>query len=101
MAEGESELSISPFWQAVGQIDEDYTAYIHLIGPDGQLLTQIDRLPAGYPTSDWQIGEVILDRFTVPKPEKFDPQKSYSISTGFYYLPTLERLGEPFTFPVE
>jgi hypothetical protein len=72
----------------------DYTVYVHLLAEDGTLVAQTDRLPDGYPTDDWQPSEVVMDTFQVALPENF-PAGTYRLQSGFYYLPTLERLGEP------
>ena len=99
--EAEGELVITFGWQALSPIDKDYSAFVHLVAPDGQIVAQLDRPPAGYPTSDWQKGEIIIDQFRVPKPVEFRLGDLYEVNTGFYYLPTLERLGEPLTIPLE
>lgn len=89
-------------WRAVQTLPLDYTAFVHLLGADGQILTQLDRPPAGYPTSDWRPGEIVLDRFVLPLPDGTLPTEGTILQTGFYHLPSQDRLGEPFvltTFP--
>ena len=71
----------------------DYTAYVHLLADGGDLVTQRDRPPAGYPTSVWQPGEIVLDTYTINLPPDL-PSERYTLQTGFYYLPTLASLGE-------
>jgi hypothetical protein len=51
-------------------------------------------LPDGYPTSDWHPGEVVVDSYTIQLPPDVEPGRYY-LQTGFYYLPTQERLGQP------
>jgi hypothetical protein len=75
---------------------QDYTVFIHLVDETGQPVAQIDRPPDGRPTDDWQPGEMIMDSFTIPLPPDL-PDGDYTWITGFYYLPTLERLGEAAT----
>jgi hypothetical protein len=53
----------------------------------------LDRPPAGYPTTDWRVGEVVVDRYVVALPADMG-SGNYRLMTGWYYLPTLERLGE-------
>ncbi|UCC50462.1 MAG: hypothetical protein JSV68_15285, partial [Anaerolineaceae bacterium] len=70
------------------------TAFVHLSGPDGRLVAQLDRPPAGYPTSDWQAGEIVVDQYAVPLLGDLIVGEDISLSTGFYTLPALEALGE-------
>jgi hypothetical protein len=81
-------------WQAIVDMSRDYTVYVHLLSGNGSLISQKDRPPDGYPTADWQPGEMVADTFQVPLPDNLEPG-TYFIQSGFYYLPTLERLGEP------
>ena len=89
-------LDVVLTWQALAPIDRDYTAFVHLLDADGQLLTQLDRPPAGYPTSDWQPGEIVVDTYIIQLPDQLPA--GVKVQTGFYYLPTLERLGETAVF---
>ncbi len=81
-------LVVDLYWQAETAVTRNYTAFVHVLNEQGELVTQLDRPPAGYPTSDWRPGEVIIDRFAIPL-----PTGAYRLQTGFYYLPTLEPLG--------
>ena len=72
----------------------DYTAFVHLTDSDGKLLGQLDRPPAGYPTSDWQPGEIIVDRYSISLTDSLAQWESVGLSTGFYYLPTMAAVGE-------
>ena len=65
---------------------------MHILDENGVLVAQLDRLPGGYPTSDWQPGELIRDQYAIPIPGTL-PSGRYTLETGFYYLPTLEPLG--------
>jgi hypothetical protein len=82
------------YWQANVRMARSYTAYIHLLDQDQTLITQLDRLPDGYPTIDWQPGERVVDTYTLDLPPNFTPG-TYLIQSGFYHLPSDERLGEP------
>ena len=91
-----NQLDVWLAWQAKQPISVNYTAFVHLLGTDGQIVAQLDKQPAGYPTSDWQIGELILDRFTITLPEEIALEAaSHKLQTGFYELTTATRLGEP------
>ncbi|HRQ36307.1 MAG TPA: hypothetical protein PLD25_00125 [Chloroflexota bacterium] len=90
---GEEDTAVTLIWEALADIPQDYTAFVHLIGPDGAPAAQLDRQPGGHPTSSWRPGEWVMDTFVIPLPPDL-PAEALEIQTGFYYLPTLERLGE-------
>jgi 4-amino-4-deoxy-L-arabinose transferase-like glycosyltransferase len=88
-----NELAITLVWQAEAEMERPYTAFVHLLDEEGTLLAQLDRPPAGYPTTDWREGEVVADRYVVTLPAPM-ASGNYRLMTGWYYLPTLERLEE-------
>ena len=88
----EDQLLVTLAWQATAPTDIDYTAFVHLIDASGELAAQIDRPPAGFPTSDWQPGEIVVDQYQIDYPADLPPG-SYRVQTGFYDLATLTRLG--------
>lgn len=94
MERDEEGLLVTLYWQALTEMMLDYTAYVHVLDAAGDLVAQTDRPPAGYPTNDWKPGEIIIDRYLVSLPPEIGPGE-YWLQTGFYYLPTLERVGEP------
>ncbi len=103
MKQHNDQLAVSLIWQANRDMDLAYTAFVHVLDSNGQLVAQSDRPPAGYPTSDWLAGEFVVDHYLVSLPPDLAPG-SYTLQTGFYYLPTRERVGEPavlaeFIFP--
>jgi len=89
-----NELGVTLNWRTLVEMDRDYTAYVHLLTEDGSLVAQLDRPPDGYPTSDWKPGEIVQDRYAILLPDELQ-SGTYLIQSGFYYLPTQERLGEP------
>lgn len=90
----ETAVTVELLWQALEEMERPYTAFVHLLDGSGQVAAQLDRPPAGYPTTDWRPNETIYDRYVVPLPAEF-PAGSYTVQSGFYYLPTLQLLGEP------
>jgi hypothetical protein len=80
-------------WQALTKMDEDYTIFVHLLGPDGRLHGQIDAWPVQgtYPTSTWQQGETVEDRYLVLL-DADAPPGSYQLEIGVYLLATNARL---------
>ncbi|MBK9054197.1 MAG: hypothetical protein IPL78_25780 [Chloroflexi bacterium] len=93
-AQEDNQLVVALYWQAEVEMERSYTAFVHLLDENGQLVAQLDRLPGGYPTNDWQPGELVMDKYVVTLPDSL-PIGSYTVETGFYYLPTLESLGPP------
>lgn len=88
------QLAVTLRWEGLSRPARDYTAFVHLVDEAGTLIAQSDRPPAGYPTSDWRAGEQVIGRYRLELPPEL-PQGELRLLTGFYYLPTLERLGEP------
>jgi hypothetical protein len=52
-------------WQGLRQWNADYTAFVHLIGPDGKLHGQVDPWPLDgtLATRDWSPGRVVNDPY--------------------------------------
>lgn len=87
------QLRVTLYWEALAPVARDYTAFVHVLDAGGNLVAQQDRPPAGYPTSDWRPGEIVVDTYVVDLPPAA-ADATYRLETGFYYLPTLEPLGE-------
>lgn len=86
-------LRLSLLWQASASLQEDYTVFVQLTGPDGRLWWQRDGYPVDglCPTSSWQVGEKVHDNYVVEI--SFDaPLGEYHLITGMYSLATMERL---------
>ncbi|MCS6802296.1 MAG: glycosyltransferase family 39 protein [Chloroflexota bacterium] len=83
---------VSTWLAAIRPIDRDYTMFVHVVGPDGQLLTQNDGQPVenAYPTSRWLVGERVIDRREVPMPSP--PVAGARLVIGFYDPATGARL---------
>jgi 4-amino-4-deoxy-L-arabinose transferase-like glycosyltransferase len=94
MRQEEEVLTVTLYWQVQTKMDHNYTAFVHLLHENGELAAQLDRPPAGYATANWRPGEVVVDRYLVPLPPDLR-DGVYTLQTGFYYLPTMARLGEP------
>lgn len=81
------------YWRADSELAENYTAFVHLIGPDGLLYGQVDQTPGGgaYPTTGWLKGEYITDEYTIPLAPNAPPG-AYQIEIGMYNPQTGQRL---------
>ncbi len=92
IAPGE-EITTRLFWQARDWMETNYTAFVHLVGPDGALVAQMDKPPQqGFlPTSTWYPGQRVVDDFTLILPADTSAG-TYTLYTGFYDPATMTRL---------
>jgi len=81
----EQALTVNLYWQALAELDEDYTVFVHLLDAAGQIVAQVDAGPRGgtYPTSWWLPGEIIRDAYTLHA-----PPGDYTLRVGFYLQAT-------------
>jgi hypothetical protein len=86
-------LRLALYWQAAGEPTVDYTVFTHLIGPDGQIRAQRDRIPeqGARPTSGWLKGEIIRDDYDLQVGSDAPPG-SYYVEVGMYRPDTGARL---------
>lgn len=86
-------LHLTLYWQARAQLVQPYTVFTHLLGPDGNLVTQQDNMPqqGRAPTTCWVPGEIIADRYSLAIPPEIAPGE-YTLLTGLYTWETGERL---------
>jgi hypothetical protein len=77
------------YWQALAPMDTSYTAFVHTLSADDQLLNQIDSIPlnGSRPTTGWLPGEVLTDPYTLSL------SGAAKIEIGLYNARSLERLG--------
>lgn len=80
-------------WRGLQAMNEDYTVFVHLIGPDGLVHGQVDSWPVSgtLATSTWATGQLVDDRYTIQVPADAPPGH-YQVEVGWYLLQTLERL---------
>ncbi len=85
LSPGES-LQLTLYWQGLDEPADLYTAFVHLVGPDGALdvnVAQGDQWPGGLPSTTWASGQVIVDVYTIPLPADI-PAGDYLIAVGLY-----------------
>ena len=87
------ELSFVLTWQATGELEADYTVFVHLVDEEGNLIMAFDRPPlaGGYPTHLWQTGDTVIDAHMIRLPEDL-PSGIYDLQVGWYRLDDLSRL---------
>ena len=79
------------YWQAAHQTDEIISTFVHLVGPDGQIVVQGDRWPGGLPSNGWAPGQVIIDEYAIQLPDDAQPG-AYQVVLGLYSPATGVRL---------
>lgn len=89
-------LAVTLAWQAQAEMGVSYRVFLHLLGPDGELLTQSDGEPANWlrPTTGWAPGEVVLDQRTLAIPADAPPGQ-YALLAGLYDPDSQVRLSLP------
>jgi mannosyltransferase len=86
-------LRLTTWWRALGNMNEDYTVFVHLLDSDGGILAQEDKLlqRESRPTSVWGAREIVMQRHELALPADTRPGE-YTISVGLYCWQTGERL---------
>jgi hypothetical protein len=86
------QLRVKLFWQGFGKSDRDYTVFVHLLDASGNLIAQHDAQPANgiYPTSIWDVGEIVGDEHTLAIPA--NAPEPFSLIIGMYDATTGQRL---------
>lgn len=72
-------------WQALRNIDHDYTVFVHVVDENGQTWGSQDAKPqdGAMPTTQWQVGRVISDTHTV-QIDLAGPPEGYHLEVGLY-----------------
>lgn len=86
-------VELTIVWQAMQEMEHDYTLFVQLLAPDGKPRGQIDVWPKDgtHPTSQWSEGERVEDRYLVYL-DADAPPGGYQLAVGWYLLETMERL---------
>ncbi len=90
-------LKVRLVWEALAEMEPNYTVFVHLEGPTGDVWGQHDGPPAAgsYPTSHWRKGERVADEHELVV--SGEVSGTARLLVGMYRLETLERLGEALT----
>lgn len=86
----ENTIQLTVYWERIGDISENYSVAVHLVAkdpPQGEqdILSQADNnnpVEGYYPTTKWEMGEVIRDDYLVNIPYSSNP---LTIRLGMYY----------------
>jgi hypothetical protein len=88
-------LSLNLYWQALADVQGDYFVLIHVSDQAGQVWGQVRERPVAgtYPTTLWQEGEVLRDRYEVPLSAE-TPAGQYQLTIGLVDAATESLVGE-------
>ena len=88
-----TQIHVTLYWEAIRPPDDDYTVFVHLVGPTGQPATGHDGIPMDrrYPTLGWIPGDIVPDTHPLPL-EPSIPAGRYTLEVGMYLWPDMERL---------
>ena len=86
-------LHLTLHWAALAPVAQSYTVFTQLLGPDLQLYGQLDHPPLDnlWPTSRWQPGDRLADRYDLPI-NPAAPPGDYQLLVGMYDPQTGQRL---------
>lgn len=84
---------VTLYWQALRDLDTDYTVFLHVTDARGRRWGQDDRRPnnGGYPTPVWKSGDIVIDRYW-PTIDPCAPPDEMRIAAGLYLHATGQRL---------
>jgi len=86
-------IRLTLYWQALKEMEEDYTVFVHVVDEEGTVWGQWDSQPVSgeRPTSSWEQGEVVEDAYKISIDVQ-GPREGYKIKVGMYLVETGERL---------
>ncbi len=76
-------LTVTLYWEATGSVPGDYTVFVHLMSPEGELVAQHDGPPL-LPSSLWIPGSRVIDTHTLALAPDL-PLADYQIHVGLYH----------------
>ena len=86
-------FNVTLVWRAEQEMASSYHVFLHLLGPQGDVVAQSDGEPASWtrPTTGWLPGEIILDERSLSLPVEL-PAGDYRLVAGLYDPQSGERL---------
>lgn len=85
-------LEVKLVWKAARPVTATYQSFVHLVYPEGKIVSQSDHLnPGGFPTNLWPVDRYVVDRHQLRIPEDAMPG-SYLVSVGLFTLNTNARV---------
>lgn len=79
------EVLLTLRWESMKAVEHNYHIFVHVLDADRDMIAQRDGQPVQWmrPTSTWQEGEIIVDRYGLILPEDV-PTGRYRLSVGLY-----------------
>jgi len=70
LTKNNDKLLVSLYWQTIAPPDKDYTIFVQLLDKQHQVMAQQDKQPFNglFPTSRWQVGDILVDQFELTIP---------------------------------
>jgi hypothetical protein len=77
---------VTIYWSVLAPLKEDYTVFVHLLDQEGRSVAQVNSWPGRgtYPTSLWQPGTVLVDRYPVQIPFDAAAPQTLRADAGFF-----------------
>ncbi len=87
-------LDLTLYWQALTQLSDDYSIFVHATDEVGLLQAQHDSYPAGglRPTRDWPLNQVVVDPHRLQLPAVLPGVKTLTLAAGVYRYADGQRL---------
>ena len=78
-------MALTLYWLAEDVPQENYSVFVHVVGEEGDIVTQADRVPveSRRPTRGWRAGEVLSDPYALRLPHDMPPG-TYVVWAGLY-----------------
>lgn len=85
-------VRVTLYWQSIAPTSTDYTVFVHLLDASGAIVAQRDSPPCdgAYPTSIWEVGEIVKDEYELQIPT--NARAPFSLAIGMYSPLTQQRL---------
>ena len=87
-------ITVTLYWEVLGQVEEDYTVFLQLLDADNQVVAQKDNYPQNgtYPTSIWtEQDPIVADEYELELPAEIG-RSPHRIIVGMYRLADGSRL---------
>lgn len=86
-------LAVRPVWKSIAPDLKDFVVFIHVFDEQGKMVAQHDTPPLSglFPSSRWQLGEIVPDVITVQSVAQL-PAGKYFLRMGVYDAVTKARL---------
>ena len=94
-------VTVTLYWKAQRAAAENYQVFVHLLWPDGTIVTQSDKLnPGEFPTRRWPLDRYVRDQHRLMLPPDLPPD-DYRLTAGLWLqaegerLPVVDDMGQP------